>query len=161
MDDRYVLRKLTLTDAGAVARIHRVAFDERLPWLAGRHTPEEDQWYFRERVLPACEVWGACEGSTIKGFIAFREDWIDHLYVLPDAQGQGLGSALVEQAQSTFPRLSLWTFQRNKQARDFYAAKGFVLVRETEGSANDEHEPDALYTWMRQTGMPTHMKRSG
>jgi putative acetyltransferase len=89
---------------------------------------------------------------SLKGFIAFREDWIDHLYVLPESQGQSVGSALLEQARSIFPRLFLWTFQRNRQARDFYASKGFVLVRETDGLDNNEHEPDALYTWSYGAG---------
>ena len=153
MGDRYLVRKPSAADADTVARVHRIAFDDRLPWLAGRHTPQEDQWYFRERVFPTCEVWGACDGPTIKGFVAFREDWIDHLYVLPEAQRHGLGSALLEQARSAFPRLSLWTFQRNTQARRFYESQGFVLVRETDGSDNEEHEPDALYTWARHRGM--------
>ena len=152
MDDRYRLRKLTPTDAASVALIHRLAFDQRLPWLAGRHTPAEDQWFFRERVFPACEVWGACAGTLINGFIAFREDWVDHLYVAPEAQGQGLGSALLAQAQATWPRLSLWTFQRNWPARRFYEARGFVLLKQTDGADNEEHEPDALYTWLRQSG---------
>ena len=131
----------------AAARILRVAFDDRLPWLGGLHTPEEDSRFLRERVFSACEIWGAFDATTLIGFIAFREGWIDHLYVVPSFQGQGLGSALLERARSTFPRLSLWTFQRNRQAREFYEAKGFMLVRETDGVDNEEHEPDALYTW--------------
>src|SRR5258708_17179364 len=144
---RYVLEKLSLDDMDAVATIHRLALDATLPWLAGRHTPPEDRWFFRERVFPACEVWGALESTTIQGFIAFREGWIDHLYVLPEAQGRGMGSALLKVATSAFPQLSLWTFQRNSGARAFYEARGFVLVRETDGSRNDEQEPDALYEW--------------
>jgi putative acetyltransferase len=152
----YLISKLSLEDSDTLARIHRSAFDDRLPWLAGRHTPEEDQWFIRERVFPICDIWGACVGPTIEGFIAFREHWIDHLYVLPEAQGRGLGSALLEQARSAFPHLSLWTFQRNRQARAFYEAKGFLLVEETDGSDNEEHEPDVLYTWMRRTGSGAH-----
>src|SRR6185437_14189007 len=53
------LRRLELADMDAAARIHRAAFDRALPWLAGLHTPDEDRWFFRERVFRACEVWGA------------------------------------------------------------------------------------------------------
>ena len=45
--------------------------------------------------------------------------------------------------------LHLWTFQRNAQARRFYEARGFALVKETDGAANEEKEPDALYLWKR------------
>ena len=31
----------------------------------------------------------------------------------------------------------------------FYEARGFALVRETDGSGNEEREPDALYLWTR------------
>jgi putative acetyltransferase len=43
--------------------------------------------------------------------------------------------------------LHLWTFQRNDRARRFYEGRGFVLVRQTDGSGNEEKEPDALYVW--------------
>jgi len=61
-------------------------FDHALPALAGLHTPKEDQWFLRERVFRTCEVWGAFEGAAMIGMLAFREDWIDQLYVLPKAQ---------------------------------------------------------------------------
>ncbi len=142
-------RRLELADMDAAARVHRVALDQALPTLKGLHTPEEDRWFFRERVFGACEVWGAFEGCGMTGIIAFRKDWIDQLYVLPDAQGQGVGTALLQRAQGAFDRLQLWTFQRNIAARRFYEARGFVLVRETDGSGNEEKEPDALYIWTR------------
>ena len=133
-----VLRRLELTEMDAAARIHRSAFDDALPWLAGLHTPEEDRWFFRERVFTACEVWGAwaAEAETV-GIVAFRRDWIDQLYVLPKAQRSGIGTALLGIAQQSCDRLSLWTFQRNTQARRFYEARGFRLVRETDGAGNE------------------------
>jgi GNAT superfamily N-acetyltransferase len=77
------------------------------------------------------------------------EDWIDQLYVLPEAQGRGLGTALLQVAQNAFDRLQLWTFQRNVQARRRYEARGFALIRQTDGAHNEEKEPDALYLWTR------------
>src|SRR5271163_2725999 len=112
-----MLRQLSLNEMDAAAAIHWAAYDDRLPWLAGRHTPDEDWWYFREHVLPACAVWGALEDTKLVGMIAFREDWIDQPYVLPNAQGRGWGTALLNVAKSAFPRLHLWTFQRNHPAR--------------------------------------------
>jgi GNAT superfamily N-acetyltransferase len=81
--------------------------------------------------------------------LAFREDWIDQLYVLPKAQGRGVGRELLQVAQRSFDRLHLWTFQRNVRARRFYEARGFALVQETDGARNEEREPDALYLWTR------------
>jgi GNAT superfamily N-acetyltransferase len=144
-----MLRQLELADMDAAARVHRTAFDYALPTLAGLHTPEEDRWFFRERVFTTCEVWGAFDGDAMTGMLAFREDWIDRLYVLPEAQGRGLGTALLQVAQNAFDRLQLWTFQRNAQARRFYEARGFALIQQTEGARNEEKEPDALYLWTR------------
>jgi GNAT superfamily N-acetyltransferase len=144
-----MLRQLELADMDEAARLHRAAFDQALPWLAGLHTPEEDRWFFRERVFASCEVWGAFDGGMMTGMLAFRNDWIDQLYVLPGAQGRGIGTGLVKVAQNSLDRLQLWTFLRNQRARRFYEARGFVLVRETDGARNEEREPDALYLWTR------------
>jgi GNAT superfamily N-acetyltransferase len=128
------------------AVVHRKSFDERLPWLSGLHTPDDDRTFFRERVFAECEVWGAIDGEVI-GFIAFREGWIDQLYVLPQRQNQGVGHALLQLAKAASPRLSLWTFQRNEPARRFYEKHGFVAVKQTDGRGNEEREPDVLYQW--------------
>lgn len=142
-----VLRRLDLEDVGAAAKVHRAAFDERLPWLAGLHTLDEDRAYFRDHVFSACEVWGAFEGDALAGFIAFRDGWIDQLYVSPDQQGRGIGARLLCLAKTANVGLSLWTFQANAGARRFYEARGFEVVTLTDGAGNEEREPDALYRW--------------
>ena len=142
-----MLRRLELDDMDRAAVVHRASFDHALPTLTGLHTPEEDRWYFRERVFAACELWGWFDNQDLVGIIAFRDGWIDQLYVLPSSQSVGIGTALLGIARSRFPHFSLWTFQRNANARRFYERHGFTLVRETDGSANAEKEPDALYEW--------------
>lgn len=129
--------------------VHRASFDERLPWLAGLHTPEEDLRYFQEHVFASCTVAAALETDRLVGIIAYREGWIDQLYVLPDTQGRGIGSALLDLARRSHDDLSLWTFQRNSGARSFYERKGFRVVKETDGADNEEKEPDVLYRWLR------------
>jgi GNAT superfamily N-acetyltransferase len=144
-----IIRQLELADMDAAARVHRTAFDHALPWLNGLHTSDEDRWFYRERVFTGCQVHGAFEGGALAGIIAFRSDWIDQLYVLPEVQGRGVGSELLQFAKRAFDCLQLWTFQRNLGARRFYEARGFVLVEETDGARNEEKEPDARYLWAR------------
>jgi GNAT superfamily N-acetyltransferase len=141
------VRRLELAEMDIAARIHRTAFDHALPSLAGLHTPDEDRWFFRERVYSACEVWGAFDGGAMTGIIAARGGWIDQLYVLPQAQRCGVGTELLQVAQARFDPLQLWTFQTNALARRFYQSRGFALVEQTDGSRNEEQEPDALYRW--------------
>ena len=146
--ESFTLRRLDLQDMAQAACIHRAAFDDRLPWLKGLHTPEEDHWFYKNCVFAQCEVWAAFS-PDMAGIIAFKTGWIEQLYILPEFQGRGIGSALLKQAQTTFPHLQLWTFQRNIQARQFYEKHGFTAIDETDGSGNEEKEPDVLYEWHR------------
>ena len=144
-----IIRQLELADMDAAARVHRAAFDHALPWLTGLHTSDEDRWFYRERVFRECQVHGAFEAGALTAIIAFRSGWIDQLYVLPEVQGRGVGSELLEVAKRAFDGLQLWTFQRNLKARRFYEARGFALVERTDGARNEEKEPDARYLWTR------------
>jgi GNAT superfamily N-acetyltransferase len=144
------IRQLDRGEMGEAAIVHRLAFDERLPWLAGLHTPDEDRAYFTGRVFDECDVWGAWDDARLLGFIAFREGWIDQLYVRPGAQRQGVGSRLLDVAKRRHGNLRLWTFQRNDRARRFYEARGFVAVEDTDGAGNEEREPDVRYQWRRE-----------
>lgn len=142
-------RLLATDHAEEAARVMRASLNERLPWLAGLHTPDEDRRFFRDHVFATDQVHGVSEGGRLVGFIAFRKDWVDQLYVMPEAQGRGIGAALLRVAQSSWPQLSLWTFQRNTPARRFYERHGFVSVEETDGRLNEEREPDVRYQWSR------------
>jgi len=142
------LRRAREADVAAIARLLRLTFRASLPFLPELHTPEQDLWFVREKMLVVDEVWLAEEAAgTILGFIAFRDGWIDHLYVHPDHQGQGIGPALLAKPLSSRQTRRLWTFQKNARARAFYEKHGFRLVELTDGSANEEKEPDALYEW--------------
>ena len=149
----YSLGRMTLEEMDRAAIILRMAFDERLPWFAGLDTPEGDRAYFRERVFVECDVWGAADGQII-GITAFREGWIDQLYVLPQHQGRGAGDALLRVAKAASSGLQLWTFQKNMLARGFYEKRGFVAVKETDGRENKEREPDASIAGRGQTEPP-------
>jgi GNAT superfamily N-acetyltransferase len=140
------IKRLSWNEMDRAAVVMRIAFNDRLPWLADIHTPEEDRAFFRDNVWSRCEVWGAFNDGMI-GFIAFAAEWIDHLYVLPESQRQGTGRALLEVAKTARTCLQLWTFQKNLAARAFYEKSGFIAVTMTDGSRNEEREPDVLYQW--------------
>jgi ribosomal protein S18 acetylase RimI-like enzyme len=141
------LRRAREADAQAIALVLRAAFRVSLPFLPELHTPEQDLWFVREQMLVRDEVWVAEEAGAVVGFIGFREGWIDHLYVHPDWQGRGIGPQLLAKPLQYRQARRLWTFQKNARARRFYEARGFRLVELTDGSGNEEKEPDALYEW--------------
>ncbi|MBB3646964.1 GNAT superfamily N-acetyltransferase [Rhizobium sp. BK619] len=133
----------------AAAEIRREALWQRLPWLPKLHTPGEEEQYWRMHLLPNCRILGAAMGNRLVGVIAYGDDWIEQLYVLPDFQGTGIGSLLLGCAKEEMDEISLWTFQRNIGARAFYERHGFSAEEETDGADNEEKEPDIRYHWRR------------
>jgi len=148
-----ILRRAAAADAQAVAFVHRTAVRVSLPFLPELHTAAEDLWFFSQRFLPANEVWVAeASGGEVVGYIGFDPAWINHLYILPESQGQGIGPALLEKALADGRPRRLWTFQQNTRARRFYESRGFALIALTDGSGNEEKTPDALYEWRAPAG---------
>ncbi|KQY34258.1 acetyltransferase [Rhizobium sp. Root483D2] len=129
------------------ARIHRETFNASFPWIGALHTPSEDLAYWSEHLFKTSRIWGALSDGNLIGVISLSETWIEQLYVRPGFQHAGVGSALLDVAQHAAQSLHLWTFQRNDDARRFYEKLGFVLVKMTDGSENEEREPDVLYRW--------------
>ena len=120
-----------------------------MPWLAVVHSETEDRWFFEHRVLAKQTVQVAKIDGAVVGFAAFDDDWLHHLYVAPNAWRRGVGAGQVSQMQNASAALQLWTFQRNADARRFYAARGFVDVEITDGAGNEEMEADVRMVWAR------------
>lgn len=142
-------RQATLDDSDAVATIARQSRAHFLPYLPDLHSLEGDKSFYRNRVFPSCEVWVAEDAQHLVGFCAFKPGWVEHLYLLPSHIGRTLGATLLQTAKDRHDFLQLWVFQRNTGAIRFYERHGFEKVRETNGSANEEKTPDALYAWRR------------
>lgn len=143
-----VPRRAYPDDAVAIADCFLASRADALPYLPVLHTDDETRAWFRDVVLPTQEVWVVDGQGEIAGFIAFDHEEIHHLYVRPGDQGRGHGGALLAVAKAQRPDgLALWAFQRNHPARRFYERRGFVAIDLTDGSANEEREPDARYAW--------------
>jgi hypothetical protein len=54
-----VVRRARREESDAVAVLFRLSLRSAMPFLADRHTAEEDRAFFRDRVFAACEVWVA------------------------------------------------------------------------------------------------------
>ena len=140
------LRLARIEDADAVADVFIPSFGG-LTFLPVLHSDEEHR-AFAGRLVRDTEVWVAEESARIVGFASLSEARLEHLYVHPDAQGRGVGSALLAKAKERRPvGFELWVFQQNEGARRFYARHGLRLVRLTDGSGSEERVPVALYEW--------------
>jgi GNAT superfamily N-acetyltransferase len=100
-------------------------------------------------VIPKREVWIAeSDEGGVLAMLVLDGDWIDQLYVDPVWTGMNLGSRLVALAKIRRPAgLQLWTFVTNAGARRFYERHGFVVAEMTDGSGNEEKEPDVRFYW--------------
>ena len=140
---------MTDEDTDAVVRV----------WLAAGHRAYTyiDTWQrftlaqatevFRTVIASSCEVWVATVDDTVAGYLALRGSYLDRLYIDPDHQRQGVGTALLEHAMRLSPDgLELHTHQKNAEARAFYHKHGFVAVRFGISPA-PENEPDVEYHW--------------
>jgi ribosomal protein S18 acetylase RimI-like enzyme len=148
------LRPARIDEKDALARLFQRA---RRAWEFVPPVPDEVLPKIAQELFERHEeVWLAEEDGRPLGFLAIRRSrrngWevLEKLYVDPDAQNRGVGSALLEQAKALRPDgLVLWVFQENTGARRFYEQRGFRVVTLRFGAAADnmEGEPDALYAW--------------
>lgn len=152
---RIDLRPLIPADLEAAVGVWERARWEAQPWLEERmgYSHGDNLRHFREVVVPRNDVWLAVERNRVVGFLAVAAGHIDQLYVDPEFQRQGVGTALLAKAQSLFPELTLFTHQRNEKARAFYEGHGFRAVK-FGTSPSPESEPDVKYVSGARPSVP-------
>lgn len=150
------LRRAVATDAAAAAEVWLRSFATALPTVVRPRSDDEVRDHFRNVVVPLRETWvaeaedgdGDGNGGGIVGVMVLNGELLSQLYLAPDWRGRGIGDRFVELAKERSPgTLHLWTFQVNKPAHRFYERHGFVAVERTDGSGNEEREPDVRYVW--------------
>jgi GNAT superfamily N-acetyltransferase len=142
------IRRATSSEAAEIAELYLRSRRAAVPAIPPIVHPDDDvRRWVREEVFPNRDVWVWANGAELSGLLVLNGTWLDHLYIDPDHLGEGLGTALLEHAQSMSPAgLKLWTFQSNLGARRFYERHGFVEGESTDGD-NEEGAPDVLYRW--------------
>lgn len=147
---KITLRRAAANDAGASADVLLRSRAAALPTVTWPRSDDEVRDYFRDVVVPHRETWVArasYEGEIV-GVMVLAGDEVSQLYLLPDWRGHGIGDLFVALAKERSPGgLTLWTFQVNKPAHRFYERHGFAAVEHTDGSGNEEREPDVRYVW--------------
>ncbi|WP_030039507.1 GNAT family N-acetyltransferase, partial [Streptomyces resistomycificus] len=139
------LRRATVPDAAAAADVWLRSFATALPTVVRPRSDDEVRAYFREVVVPLRETWvaEASGGTGTVGVMVLDGELLSQLYLDPAWRGRGIGDRFVGLAKERSPAgLSLWTFQVNRPAHRFYERHGFVPVEYTDGSGNEEREPD-------------------
>ena len=142
-----VLRPASADDAEQLTELYlatRRAAEPAMP--PQRHTAESVLAFMTGAVADK-EVWVA-DVDQIVGFLTLDDAFVDALYVGPDHQGLGIGTALLDLAKARRPDgFALWVFASNAPARGFYHRHGLVELEHTDGSGNEERSPDVRMAW--------------
>lgn len=136
------VRPLSGDDVAEVAAVFRASRLAAMPWIPVLHTPDEDLAFFAAEIETSLS-WGAADAGRLVGFALARDGWLNHLYVAPEWRGRGVGSDLLSRVLAeSAGTVDLWAFARNAPALAFYRRHGFAVVERTDGSGNEEKEPD-------------------
>lgn len=143
------LRPAGRADLPAVADLHLRAREAAVPAMpAVAFTAQQVADHVTGWDLDEREPWLALEGGRPLGYVMIHGPWLHSLYVDPDAQGRGIGSALIEVVKGLRPRgFSLYVFVSNTPARAFYAHHGLVELETSDGARTPEGAPDIRMAW--------------
>ncbi|MCW2766369.1 MAG: putative acetyltransferase [Nocardioides sp.] len=143
------LRLATREDLPAIAELYTRVRDAAFPAMPrGLHPPHEVLAHVTGWDLATREVWFAERDGAPIGYAVLHDDWLDSLYVAPEAAGQGVGGALLDLAKQLRPGgFCLWVFESNAPARAFYEHRGLVDLERTDGTGNEERAPDIRMAW--------------
>jgi GNAT superfamily N-acetyltransferase len=102
----------------------------------GRFDPDRARQRLRAGFTPAT-TWKIIVSNQVIGFYAVREEEqnfaLDHLYLLPQSQGQGIGGEILNhiKQQCEFKPIRLGAL-RGSDSNRFYLRHGFVVISESE-----------------------------
>ena len=144
------LRAAEPSDAEHVAEVLMESREAFMPYAPSAHSEAEVRHWVREVLLPTTQTTVAVVAGAVVGVIAVSteqcESWVEQLYVRPAHAGQGIGSKLLAHALAAATGVvRLSTFQQNAGSRRLYERHGFVAIKFTDGSTNEERCPDVLY----------------
>jgi ribosomal protein S18 acetylase RimI-like enzyme len=143
-----MIRRVRPEDANAIAETFTAAFETLLTFLPDLHTRDEHRHFITEIVPVDHEIWVAEDEGRVVGLAAIGKSTLGHIYVHPDFQGRGLGTALLDKTKELRPSgFTLWTFPANEQACRFYERRGLRAIEYGDGSGNEEGVPDVRYEW--------------
>ncbi|MBN6038602.1 GNAT family N-acetyltransferase [Amycolatopsis sp. 195334CR] len=141
-----MIRRAGAADAPAAAEVWLRSFATL--GVRQAHPADEVRAWFAGFVVPRLETWVSVDDGSVTGLLVLDGPELAQLYLDPDRRGQGLGDRFVALAKRQRPDgLELRTFQVNAPARRFYRRHGFTEVEWTDGSGNEEGEPDVKLVW--------------
>ncbi|WP_447045593.1 N-acetyltransferase [Vreelandella sp. H-I2] len=84
----------------------------------------------RDMYIPASETFVYEVDEQIAGFYCLYGSTLAAVFVSPSLQGQGIGSALIDDAKSRRSCLQLSVYSQNAPSINFYKKHGFISLTE-------------------------------
>jgi GNAT superfamily N-acetyltransferase len=137
MDD-LIFRPAIDSDSEFVYQVKKATFQEYVEQVWGWE--EAEQWQFHRRRFDFQKIIIVQFRGEDAGFMAMARDLdcvqLHQLFILPERQGHGIGSACVNHligitAARELP-IRLQTLKVNTPAQEFFKGRGFVPVGETD-----------------------------
>ncbi len=119
--------EVNLPEAG---RIHSVSWQEShrafcAPEFTALHTPERQQAYLKEKLDSGSRIFMLDDDKPV-GIVSVTGSLIEDLYVLPEYQRRGYGTALLHYAIRQCESIPvLWILENNPGAARLYRREGF------------------------------------
>lgn len=86
----------------------------------------------RDIYLPASKtyVFEDEEKELIQGFVSMVDNYLAAIFVIPEAQGKGIGKTLMEYIKEIHTEITLKVYAKNALSVIFYEKQGFRFIEE-------------------------------
>ena len=124
------------------------------PEFIDKHTPERQLEYLQSKMNSGAKVYMLVDEKPV-GIVSVTGSLIEDLYVLPDMQNRGYGTALLQFAIGQCKDVpALWILENNVGAERLYRRMGFQETGRKHSIANglDEIELHLAGTFPQVTG---------
>lgn len=118
------------SNIAAAAATHSASWQEShrtfcSPEFVALHTPERQTDFLRQELADGKRLYMLIDSRPV-GIVSVKENLIENLYVLPDEQRKGYGTALLQFAVSHCTGIpTLWILENNRAACALYTKHGF------------------------------------
>ena len=94
--------------------------------FVARHTEEAQTEYIRSEIAKGKDFYMLIDRKPV-GIVSLQNGLIENLYILPNEQGKGYGTSLLQYVLQLYDGVpSLWVLSNNDRARTFYEKYGFT-----------------------------------
>ena len=131
-----MIRKHTEKDIDQIINIWYDASTLAHPFLKSTFV-EKVKKDMREIYIPNSETWIFEEHNTAIGFISMLGNEIGGLFVLPNHHSKGIGTQLVNFANTIHNELEVEVFEKNRIGRSFYDKYGFTQIKKYTHTESD------------------------